>query len=79
MSRPLRIEFPGAHYHVTSRGNARRKIFLDDVDREVFLVTLVNSINYGMTNKPYGLCSDKDMIGLHSPIPAVACGEDPNR
>ena len=40
MSRPLRIEFPGAHYHVTSRGNARRKIFLDDVDREVFLVTL---------------------------------------
>ena len=40
MSRPLRIEFPGAHYHVTSRGNAQRKIFLDDVDREVFLVTL---------------------------------------
>lgn len=40
MARPLRIEFPGAIYHVTSRGNARRKIFLDDADREAFLATL---------------------------------------
>jgi len=40
MSRPLRIEFPGALYHVTSRGNARRKVFLHDSDREAFLVTL---------------------------------------
>jgi REP element-mobilizing transposase RayT len=37
MARPLRIEFPGALYHVTSRGNARRRIFLDDADRERFL------------------------------------------
>jgi REP element-mobilizing transposase RayT len=37
MARPLRIEFPGAFYHVTSRGNARGTIFLDDVDREEFL------------------------------------------
>jgi hypothetical protein len=27
MARPLRIEFPGAVYHVTSRGNARQKIY----------------------------------------------------
>ena len=40
MARPLRIEFAGAVYHVTSRGNARRKIFLDDEDREGFLATL---------------------------------------
>ncbi|HWQ94956.1 MAG TPA: transposase [Gammaproteobacteria bacterium] len=40
MTRPLRIEFPGAIYHVTSRGNARRKIFLDDEDRTAFLATL---------------------------------------
>lgn len=40
MARPLRIEFPGAIYHVTSRGNARRKVFLDDADREGFLATL---------------------------------------
>jgi putative transposase len=40
MTRPLRIEFPGALYHVTSRGNAQQRIFLDDKDRESFLGTL---------------------------------------
>lgn len=34
MARPLRIEYPGAVYHVTSRGNSRDKIFRDDLDRE---------------------------------------------
>jgi REP-associated tyrosine transposase len=37
MARPLRIEFSGALYHVTSRGNARQPIFLDDRDRSFFL------------------------------------------
>lgn len=37
MSRPLRIEYPGAFYHLTSRGNARESIFRDDVDREILL------------------------------------------
>jgi REP element-mobilizing transposase RayT len=40
MARPLRIEFPGAVYHVTSRGNARQAIFIDDEDRGVFLDVL---------------------------------------
>ena len=33
MSRPLRIEFPGAIYYVTSRGDRREPIFVDDGDR----------------------------------------------
>jgi putative transposase len=33
MSRPLRIEFPGAIYHVTSRGDRREPIYKDDEDR----------------------------------------------
>jgi putative transposase len=37
MSRPLRIEFPGAIYQVTSRGDQREPIFEDDVDREAQL------------------------------------------
>ncbi|MGR3319397.1 MAG: REP-associated tyrosine transposase [Candidatus Anammoxibacter sp.] len=37
MSRPLRIEYDGALYHVTSRGNARKAIFKDDEDRVIFL------------------------------------------
>ena len=36
MSRPLRLEFPGALYHVTARGNGRDNIYLDDVDRRAF-------------------------------------------
>jgi len=36
MARPLRIEFPGAIYHVTSRGNAKQTIFIDDEDKERF-------------------------------------------
>jgi hypothetical protein len=37
MARPLRIEFPGAVYHVTSRGDRREAIFDDDQDRHAFL------------------------------------------
>ena len=44
MTRPLRIEFPGAFYHVTSRGNARAAIFLEDYDRESFLYVLTEVV-----------------------------------
>ena len=37
MVRPLRIEFAGALYHVTSRGDRREDIYDDDTDREIFL------------------------------------------
>ena len=40
MARPLRIEFAGALYHVTSRGNEKNAIYQDDEDREQFLETL---------------------------------------
>ncbi len=40
MARPLRIQYPGALYHVMSRGDRREDIFLDDYDRESFLATL---------------------------------------
>lgn len=40
MSRPVRIEFPGAHYHVTSKGTNEQAVFLDDEDRGVFLNVL---------------------------------------
>ena len=40
MSRPIRIEFPNALYHVTSRGDRREAIFDDDDDRRAFLQTL---------------------------------------
>lgn len=40
MSRPLRIEYAGAVYHVTSRGNEKKPVFKNDHDREAFLNTL---------------------------------------
>lgn len=44
MARPLRIEYPGAAYHVTCRGNARERIFLVDPDRELFLQVLTQVV-----------------------------------
>ncbi|MCK9420710.1 MAG: transposase [Nitrospirae bacterium] len=45
MARPLRIQYPGAVYHVTSRGNERQDIFKDDDDRKRFLQILIQSIH----------------------------------
>ena len=43
MPRQLRIEYPGAIYHVMSRGDRREDIFLGDVDRQDFLKTLAEA------------------------------------
>jgi hypothetical protein len=39
MPRPLRIEYAGAIYHVTHRGDRREMICVDETDRETFLRT----------------------------------------
>ena len=44
MARPFRIEFSGAFYHVTSRGDRREAIFEDDEDRLIFLRTLAEVV-----------------------------------
>ncbi len=44
MTRPLRLEFPGALYHVTARGNARQEIYLCDEDRERFVQLLAEEV-----------------------------------
>ena len=49
MSRPLRVEYPGAYYHVMNRGTARQKIFVNDQDRQRFLDLL------GQTSQMWGL------------------------
>ncbi|RLE32512.1 addiction module toxin RelE, partial [Candidatus Acetothermia bacterium] len=45
MARPLRIEYPGAVYHITTRGNAYQDVFLDDTDREEFLEILEQTVD----------------------------------
>ena len=43
MARPLRLEYPGAYYHVINRGNAGENIFLTDQDKEKFLEYLATA------------------------------------
>lgn len=45
MARALRIQFPGAVYHVTSRGDRRQVIFVDDGDRQRFLELLAEAMD----------------------------------
>ena len=45
MARPLRIELAGGLYHVTSRGDRREEIYLDDADRTHWLALLGMSVN----------------------------------
>ena len=42
MARPLRIEYPGAYYHVMNRGQSRRNIFIEDKGRQIFLDLLAD-------------------------------------
>ena len=60
MSRPLRIEFPGALYHVTTRGNGRADIFVDDIDRDGFLAVLS-----GVVARWRWLCHAYCLMGNH--------------
>ncbi len=43
MPRKLRVEYPGAMYHVMSRGDRPEDIFLDDVDRQDFIKTVAEA------------------------------------
>lgn len=75
MSRPLRIEFPGAIYHVTSRGNARRKIYLDDADREGFLVTLAWVVErFGWICHAYCLMGNHFHLMIETPAANLSRG-----
>jgi REP element-mobilizing transposase RayT len=68
MPRPPRIEFPGAIYHVTSRGNGRRGIFLDDPDRERFLLQLAESLEtYGVVLYAYALMGNHYHLLVQTP------------
>ena len=49
MVRPLRIQYPDALYHITNRGNERKAIFKDNIDRKEFVQILSRSVTtYGI-------------------------------
>ena len=69
MARPLRIEFPGAVYHVTSRGNERKAIFRDDQDRKMFLDTVKDvTFQYNWLCHAYCLMENHTICSLIHPM-----------
>lgn len=68
MARPLRIQYPGAFYHVTSRGNERKDVFRSIADREKFLGYLESaSARYGAVIHAYCLMSNHYHLLLETP------------
>ncbi len=60
MSRPIRIEYPGAVYHVMSRGNEKKPVFKDDRDRESFLNAL-----HQVNKRYHWICHAYCLMGNH--------------
>lgn len=75
MARPLRIEYPGAVYHVTSRGSARRRVFPDDEDRKAFLSVLAWVVErFGWRCHAYCLMANHFHLLLETPQPNLSRG-----
>jgi putative transposase len=75
MARPLRIEFPGATHHVTSRGNDGRTIFQGDLDFETFLVFLgavTQRLGWSVTS--YTLMTNHFHLVITTPQPNLSKG-----
>ncbi len=69
MSRPLRVEYPDAVYHITCRGNERKPIFRDDQDRESFLDILFQSKKiYGIRLFAYVLMENHFHLLIETPL-----------
>jgi len=68
MARPLRICFPGAFYHITSRGNERKDIYKSNRDREKFLEYLESAVvRYKGVIHVYCLMSNHYHLLLETP------------
>jgi len=68
MGRPLRVEYAGALYHITSRGNERKRIFFEDADKKKFLGTLEDyHSRYGILIHSYVLMDNHYHLILETP------------
>ncbi|MGC8763986.1 MAG: REP-associated tyrosine transposase [Acidobacteriota bacterium] len=75
MARPLRIEYPGAVYHVSSRGNARQRVFLGDVDRVAFLEAVASGVaRYGFIIHAYCLMDNHYHLLVETPNANLSLG-----
>ena len=76
MARPLRIEFPGAVHHVTSRGDRRESIFIDDEDRHVLLAVVAAALLTGLRQRIY--LGDEAFVDRMQGLAAARNSTDPD-
>ncbi len=75
MARPLRLEFAHALYHVTSRGDRREDIYLDDADREAWLAVLSQVCKrFNWTVHAYCLMSNHYHLLVETPDANLSAG-----
>ena len=75
MSRPIRIEYPHAIYHVTSRGNAQADIYKNDSDRLMFLETLAQAVKrFGWVCHAYCLMGNHYHLMIQTPLANLGQG-----
>lgn len=68
VARPLRVEYPGAHYHVINRGNAGENIFETNKDREKFLIYLGKAVErFSLTIHTYCLMANHYHLLVETP------------
>jgi len=73
MARQLRIQYPGALYHVTSRGNEKKDIFQHDSDREKFLAYLKEAKErYKLLLYAYALMDNHYHLLIETPLANIA-------
>jgi putative transposase len=69
LARPLRITYEGAFYHVTARGNDRKKVFLFHSDYERFLATLTENLTkYKVNLHAYALMGNHYHLLIETPL-----------
>jgi putative transposase len=75
MSRPLRIEFPGALYHVTSRGTEKGRVFRDDHDFSRRMEWAKRTVEtYGWRIHAFALMPNHDHFFVETPEPNLCAG-----
>ena len=75
MARPLRLEFAHALYHVTSRGDRREDIYVDDADREAWLAVLAQvCTRFNWTVHAYCLMSNHYHLLVETPDANLSAG-----
>jgi putative transposase len=75
MVRPIRIQYPGAVYHVMARGSRGQGVFGDDQDRKVFLETLGGVCQKtGWRLQAHVLRGSHDHLVPETPEPSLVAG-----